>query len=158
MKIKCFDKDGKEYAFEESEYVYRKSVYGFVENNGEVLLIVDSRGSSWEIPGGGIDEGEDEQQALEREMFEETGLKVDTSEMIFIDQIVGYFYSIGTQTPLKTDRVYYKIKLSKHPGKLITGGNGDDVIKAEFVEIKKALKLKNFAPVDFKILKKTISN
>lgn len=36
----------------------------------------------WEPPGGGIDEGESELEAAHRELFEETGFKVDLDEAL----------------------------------------------------------------------------
>lgn len=56
-------------------------VYGFILNNNNELLIVqraahDSYPGMWEMPGGGLDYGESPKEGIEREVFEETGLKV----------------------------------------------------------------------------------
>lgn len=57
---------------------------------GKILIIKRSssdtwRGGYWEFPGGKLDEGQDISNALEREVFEETGLVV-----IPINRIVYY--------------------------------------------------------------------
>ena len=63
------------------EYFVRedgKHVGLVVVRNESVLLVRQYRllidGLSWEIPGGGVDEGEDSEQAAIRECLEETGL------------------------------------------------------------------------------------
>jgi 8-oxo-dGTP diphosphatase len=156
QKIKCLDKNGKEYEFDESEYVYRKSVYGLVVFEGKVLMIVDSRVGRWEIPGGGVDEGESDRQALERELVEETGLKIDTSGIKLIDRVLGYYYSIGNKTPWKTDRIYYIVKLISSPDELRKEGNGDDVEKAAFIKISEMEFLQNVGEVDLEIIRKAV--
>lgn len=57
---------------------YRVSVKGLCVKDGKVLLLKESHQLSgqWELPGGGLDFGEDIQQGLRREIEEETGLKV----------------------------------------------------------------------------------
>ncbi|MDA1079809.1 MAG: NUDIX hydrolase [bacterium] len=47
---------------------------------------------SWEIQGGGIDEGETAKQAAVREIFEETGLTISESSL----QRLGKFYSLNS--------------------------------------------------------------
>ena len=51
-----------------------------VLNNNKVLMVRrepnDFLGGNWELPGGGIDEGETFKEGLTRELAEETGLKV----------------------------------------------------------------------------------
>lgn len=53
----------------------RISVYGVIVNDKHEILVVDVRGK-YHLPGGGIDAGEDEQEALRREVLEETGYRI----------------------------------------------------------------------------------
>jgi 8-oxo-dGTP diphosphatase len=57
---------------------YRVSVKGLVVRDGKILLLKESPKLSgqWELPGGGLDFGEDIHEALRREVQEETGIKV----------------------------------------------------------------------------------
>lgn len=57
---------------------FRVTVKGLCVRDGKVLLLRESevRSGQWELPGGGLDFGEDITQGLRREIEEETGLKV----------------------------------------------------------------------------------
>jgi 8-oxo-dGTP diphosphatase len=57
---------------------YRVSVKGLFVKDGKVLLLKESPKLSgqWELPGGGLDFGEDIHVGLKREIEEEMGLKV----------------------------------------------------------------------------------
>ena len=64
----------------------RVLVGGVVHRKGEILIVkrVDTKRifpGYWEIPGGKIEEGENPQQAVIREVREETGLDVDIEKM-----------------------------------------------------------------------------
>lgn len=48
-------------------------------SNGEVLLVQHSYGSGWYLPGGRVKKGESDSSALQRELFEETGIEVQGS-------------------------------------------------------------------------------
>ncbi|MDO5067686.1 MAG: NUDIX domain-containing protein [Propionibacteriaceae bacterium] len=66
---------------------FRHGVRVMLVAGPEVLLINDSDpgipGSSWwVIPGGGIDDGESPLEAACREVFEETGLQLEASQLI----------------------------------------------------------------------------
>lgn len=56
--------------------IYRKAIAVIVINElGEILICERSeRIGAWQLPQGGIDEGEDMLEALKRELFEEIGL------------------------------------------------------------------------------------
>ncbi len=58
---------------------YRVTVKAACVRSGKLLLVRESEkhsGQKWELPGGGLDFGEDISVALSREIKEETGLKV----------------------------------------------------------------------------------
>lgn len=55
--------------------IYRVAVRGIIIVDGKLLLIEDSFGEM-KLPGGGIEEGEDDIQALIREVREETGYEI----------------------------------------------------------------------------------
>jgi len=58
---------------------------GFVTNSqGQVLLIKSPRYGDWEFPGGQVEEGETIPHALEREVFEETGMTVQVKSLVGI--------------------------------------------------------------------------
>jgi len=48
-----------------------------LDDNGQVYLLSVSKHGYHKLPGGGIDEGEDIKQALERELMEEVGCKAE---------------------------------------------------------------------------------
>jgi len=54
-----------------------KSVLGIILNEDGVLLIKRRDVPVWVLPGGGMDAGEDPESAIMREIYEETGLKVE---------------------------------------------------------------------------------
>ena len=55
---------------------YRISVKALVLNDENKFLLVKEDNGLWELPGGGLDFGEDPRKGLEREISEEMGLKV----------------------------------------------------------------------------------
>lgn len=60
-------------------YRQRPAAYGLLEQNGRLALVhvtLEDRPPFYDLPGGGIDPGEDEEAALRREFGEETGLVV----------------------------------------------------------------------------------
>jgi ADP-ribose pyrophosphatase YjhB (NUDIX family) len=56
------------------------------DEDGRVLLLrhVLRRGSGWGIPGGFLNAGEQPEEAIRREMREETGLELEGVELVFV--------------------------------------------------------------------------
>jgi 8-oxo-dGTP diphosphatase len=57
---------------------FRVSVKGLFVKDGKILLFKEPKKLSgkWELPGGGLNFGEDIQEGLKREIEEETGIKI----------------------------------------------------------------------------------
>ncbi len=73
----------------------RISAYALIVESEKFLLCRISKElprwqGSWTLPGGGLDFGEDPKSAVEREVYEETGLRVNVGKVAFVDSIVDY--------------------------------------------------------------------
>jgi 8-oxo-dGTP diphosphatase len=56
---------------------YRISVKAVIKDAAGNILLLREKDGSWELPGGGLEHGEDPKEALTREIAEETGLNVE---------------------------------------------------------------------------------
>jgi len=86
---------------------HRVTVKGLCVREGKVLLALESKELSgeWEIPGGGLDFGEDIKEGLRREIQEEMGLKVtkisDRPVYVWTHKFesnrrkIGWYYSLA---------------------------------------------------------------
>lgn len=66
----------------------QKRARAIIVRNGKLITLkrIKSKETYWVFPGGGVEEGEDLQQALEREIREELGVEVQIGELFFIHQ------------------------------------------------------------------------
>ncbi len=70
----------------------RISAYGLLQRDNKMLLCrlsqkVGMNPGKWTLPGGGIDFGEDPEDAVVREFIEETGLTVKVDKLLSIDSL-----------------------------------------------------------------------
>jgi ADP-ribose pyrophosphatase YjhB (NUDIX family) len=71
---------------------------GLVTNSqGQVLLIKSPRYGDWEFPGGQVEESETIPHALEREVFEETGI------VVCVKSLVGIYSNVRKPSILNMD-------------------------------------------------------
>lgn len=71
----------------------RVRVAGILIENSEILLLkhegVGSKEFLWSPPGGGMEFGSDAESNLKREFFEETGLSINVSSLLFINEFIN---------------------------------------------------------------------
>lgn len=70
-----------------TDYLYRLSIKSIIFNDiGEILFVKESGRDWWDLPGGGMDHGEDIKTAIAREMKEEVNLTGDfTYRIVHVD-------------------------------------------------------------------------
>lgn len=104
----------------------RVSTYGVAIQNGHILMTqlaeYCTRGGSWTLPGGGMDHGEQPQEALFREVYEETGLEVLTCSLFDAKS-----YSESRNGPYLAVQLLYRITVQGEPCVMEKGGSTADV-------------------------------
>lgn len=134
---------------------FRPSIYAVIIKNGKILLSPVWDG--YDFPGGGIEKGETLDEALEREVKEETGLKAKRGEVIFVES--DFFLAPYTKQKLHTILIYCTANVT---GGKISAKYFDEHEKkyakpAEWVDIKAVKKLKFYNAVDsVKIIRKAL--
>ncbi|MDU0423595.1 NUDIX hydrolase [Staphylococcus haemolyticus] len=64
-----------------------KVVYSLIQNEeGNVLLVHNTDGGGWSLPGGKVEYGETLVEALKREVREETGLFVEVNDIVSVNE------------------------------------------------------------------------
>lgn len=71
------------------EYTHKVSVAAMVTNDEGKILLVNSPWRGWEYPGGLIEPGETFEQALRREIREESGVEVEIVRFVGICKNLG---------------------------------------------------------------------
>lgn len=128
-----------------SKVAFRPSVYGVVVKGSKVLLVKQWDG--YDFPGGGMEIGETIDQALKREVWEETGLRVENDAFLACGE--DFFTHHYTGEHFQSILLYY---LCKNPKGTISTDHFDEyerkyAEKAEWVERKRIRGLKFYNPV-----------
>jgi len=127
---------------------FKVSVYGVTIDDGRVLLVPQWDG--YDIPGGGIELGETTEEALVREIYEETGLSVrpDMNNILHVTQ--DFFIHPTNNKSYHYILLYYPCELVG--GEITDAGFEDDEKEyarpAEWIPLDAVGPLKFFNPVD----------
>lgn len=82
---------------------YTTSAGGVVINSKGQILIVNQKGTSWSLPKGHVESGEDFMTTAKREIYEETGI----NNIIFVKKLGSYQREkIGDPTEIKTIHMF----------------------------------------------------
>jgi 8-oxo-dGTP pyrophosphatase MutT (NUDIX family) len=71
---------------------FRPSVYAIVSHQGKILLTGMRNTGKYSLPGGGINLGERIEEALKREVREETGIEIDIDILELVSFREDFFY------------------------------------------------------------------
>lgn len=127
--ILCRDINGNAHIVNQAELVQRTSVYGIIRDEKGTLLVRDrTSDEKWDLPGGGIDPGEEMIAALRREIDEETKLTI-TDVLEKVCEFTEYFYDVDTQKGWESTRHFYKVA---HEGTPQLDGNNDDIVEGRY--------------------------
>ena len=99
----CTGINGEKTEVPVSQLEFRPSVYGIIVRDGKVLL--SSQWDGWDFPGGGIEMGETIDQAIIREIKEETGLAAIKGELLHVSE--SFFTHPNTEKHFHTVLIYF---------------------------------------------------
>ncbi len=74
----------------ESEVYFRPTAYSVIIHDGKVLVAKSRAAQKYNFPGGAIDEGEEIEEGLKREIKEETGIEVEIVKLVRFSE--GNYY------------------------------------------------------------------
>lgn len=136
-----------------SELFLRSSVRAIVIKDNRILLVTAKRHKpKFEFPGGGVDNGETEEQALVREVREETGLNIVSKPVKVLDY-ENYYYHTKDDTGWDSHLAYYTADVD---GEIVVDDPDDDVAMVEWVDLP--LEYNKMKDTDALVLAKLNSN
>lgn len=86
---------------------HRVSVKGLILDHKKRFLLIQEGNGFWDLPGGGMDHGENPETCLKREIYEEMGLAV-----LSMEKSPSYFYASINPKNQAIVNVVYAISLS----------------------------------------------
>lgn len=156
-EVICTDINGKEFKVPVGKLTFRPSVYGVIIEEGKILL--SKQWDGYDFPGGGVNIGEEIEEAVKREVKEETGLKVSVGKVVACE---NSFFKL----PFKEDQFVHSILiyyLCERTGGELSTQNFDEHEKEyadmpEWIDIEDVEKLKFYNSVDsVKIIKEALT-
>ena len=100
----CFDVNLNEYEIPTDELSWRPAAYGMVIRDGKVLL--SRQFGKYDLPGGGVDLGEELTAGVLREIQEETGIEATRPKVLGVEN--SFFHSAhGNKKSYHSVLIYY---------------------------------------------------
>ena len=91
MLVECTALHGNKKMISKDKLVFRPAGYAIVINNGKILLCnTKSTGKYW-FPGGAVNLGEKLEDAIKREVREETGIEIEVGRLLLFKEFFFYY-------------------------------------------------------------------
>ena len=98
---------------EGKNYIDRPGVYAVIEDNHRQIAVIETR-NGYFLPGGGMDPGETEVEALKREIMEEVGYQV--SGLAELGEAVDYIEARAEGKYYRIHSRFYKVQIDSKIG------------------------------------------
>ncbi len=89
--IECTTHYGKKKLIPKEKLTFRPAAYAIVVHEGTVLLLNTIHAGTYSLPGGGIEIGELIEEALRREVREETGIEIESLNFFRFEEQFFYY-------------------------------------------------------------------
>lgn len=126
-KLIAFDIFGNQHQRLAKNFKMRVSVYGLLEKGDEVLVQRNPEISEYSLPGGGVEIGESIEEALVREVKEETGISVMPIQLLD----VGHDFFTWNDEDAHTILILFRVKYVS--GSVINEFNNNDSVEALYI-------------------------
>lgn len=125
------DSNYEDVPYDGSPVTWRVSVYGMCLIDDALLLVNHKDEKLYDIPGGGVELGEELEEALTREGLEEAGWEIKPQRLLFT--MSDWFYHTEEKKFYRTLQFYYLVEGKK----VLEKPTDKRMIFAELVPIKK---------------------
>jgi nucleoside triphosphatase len=89
--IECESIYGYKKLIPKDKLFFRPSAYGILVNDGKILLVKTRSTGKYFFPGGAVELGERIEEALKREVIEETGLEIEIEHLFHFKEVFFYY-------------------------------------------------------------------
>lgn len=115
--MQCKDFHGVEHDIPVEEIRTRASIYGIIFNKEKTKVLLVKHFDGYDYPGGGLKVGQQIDQALGREILEETGYELDSNSMRLLHVATDLFYHNFKEKAFQTILIYYTVSLTSFTNK-----------------------------------------